>query len=133
MYDDELAIIRMLKNGVRGFILKNCDPRQLTDAIHGVMIKGYYHSDLVSSKLIHAINNYDNDQSGLKNVLLLNSREIEFLKLTATELTYKEMASKMHVSFRTIDGYREALFLKLNIKSRVGLVIYAIKAGIVIL
>jgi len=133
MYDDETAVIRMLKNGARGYILKNCDPMQLTNAIQAVMNKGYYHSDLVSSRLIHAINNYDDDKSGLKKMFSLNAREVDFLKLTATELTYKEMASKMHVSFRTVDGYREALFLKLNIKSRVGLVIYAIKNGIVIL
>lgn len=133
MYDDETAIIRMLKNGARGYILKNCDPVQLTDAIHAVMNKGYYHSDLVSSKLIHAINNYDDDKSDFKKVLSLNSREVDFLKLAATELTYKEIGSKMNVSFRTVDSYREGLFLKLDIKSRVGLVIYAIKNGIVIL
>ena len=61
----------------------------------------------------------------------LTEREIEFLKLACTEMTYKEIAAKMYLSPRTIDGYRDALFLKLDIKTRTGLVIYAIKNGIV--
>jgi DNA-binding NarL/FixJ family response regulator len=46
-------------------------------------------------------------------------------------MTYKEIADQMHLSPRTIDGYRDALFEKLNLKTRVGLVMYAIKNGIV--
>jgi two-component system invasion response regulator UvrY len=61
----------------------------------------------------------------------LNEREIEFLKFACTEMTYKEIADKMFLSPRTIDGYRDALFEKLNLKTRVGLVMYAIKNGIV--
>jgi DNA-binding CsgD family transcriptional regulator len=62
----------------------------------------------------------------------LNQRETEFLKLVCTELTYKEIAEKMFLSARTIDGYRDTLFEKLSLKSRVGLVIYAIRNGIVV-
>jgi len=65
--------------------------------------------------------------------VLLNQREMEFLKLVCTELTYKEIAEKMFLSARTIDGYRDTLFEKLNLKSRVGLAIYAIRNGIVVL
>ena len=62
----------------------------------------------------------------------LSKNEIEFLKLCCTELTYKEMADKMNISPRTIDNYREALFMKLNIKSRTGLVLYAIQNRVVV-
>jgi DNA-binding CsgD family transcriptional regulator len=61
----------------------------------------------------------------------LNERETDFLKYACTEMTYKEIADKMFVSPRTIDGYRDALFEKLQLKTRVGLVMYAIKNGIV--
>jgi DNA-binding CsgD family transcriptional regulator len=64
-------------------------------------------------------------------VLNLNEREMEFLKFSCSEMTYKEIADKMHLSPRTIDGYRDSLFDKLKIKTRVGLAIYAIKHGIV--
>ncbi len=132
MYDDESSILRMIRNGARGYLLKDSDPSELKAALHAVMTKGFYHSELVTGKLIHTINHLDDPaDSKTKQVLGLNDREIEFLKLTATELTYKEIAEKMHVSPRTIDGYRDNLFEKLNLKSRVGLVLFAIRQGVV--
>ena len=131
MYDNENAIIRMLKCGARGYILKDCDPAELKAAIDALIHKGYYYSELVSGKLIHAINKIDDDGSELKSLIQLNDRETDFLKYACTELTYKEIADKMFVSPRTIDGYRDALFEKLQVKTRVGLVLYAIKNGVV--
>ncbi|HTC01433.1 MAG TPA: response regulator transcription factor [Ferruginibacter sp.] len=133
MYDDENAIIRMLKNGAKGYLLKDSEPSELQDAITAIMNKGYYYSDLVSGKLINAINRMDDDGGDLKNLIKLTNREIDFLKYTCTELTYKEIADELCVSPRTVDGYRGDLFEKLHVKSRIGLVIYAIKNGIVIL
>ena len=133
MYDDENAIIRMLKNGAKGYLLKDSEPAELQDAITAIMKKGYYYSDLVNGKLINAINKMDDDGSDLKNLIKLTNREIEFLKYTCTELNYKEIADELCISPRTVDGYRTDLFEKLRVKSRVGLVIYAIKNGIVIL
>ncbi len=130
MYDNENSIIRMLKCGAKGYILKDSEPAELKAAIEDVMSKGYYYSDLVSGKLIHAINKLDDNGSDLKNLIQLNDRETDFLKYACTEMTYKEIADKMFVSPRTIDGYRDALFEKLQIKTRVGLVLYAIKNGI---
>lgn len=131
MYDNETAIIRMLKYGARGYILKDSEPIELKKAIQSLMEKGFFYSELVSGKLIHAINNLEDEGDGLQNLTPLNERETEFLKYTCTELTYKEIADKMFVSPRTIDGYRDALFEKLHVKTRVGLVMYAIKNGLV--
>jgi DNA-binding NarL/FixJ family response regulator len=86
---------------------------------------------MVTGKLIHSINHMEEDGNETKIVLQLNEREIEFLKLASTEMTYKQIANQMHLSPRTIDGYRDALFEKLNVKSRIGLVLFAIKNGIV--
>jgi DNA-binding NarL/FixJ family response regulator len=131
MYDDENAIIRMLKNGAKGYILKDTEPAELRSAIEAILTKGFYYSEMVTGRLIHTINTMDDEGSSIKNITGLNDRETEFLKLAATEMTYKEIADKMHLSPRTIDGYRDALFEKLNLKSRVGLVLFAIKNGIV--
>jgi two-component system invasion response regulator UvrY len=131
MYDNETSIIRMLKCGAKGYILKDSEPAELKAAIHALMNKGFYYSDLVSGKLMHAINKMDDDSDGLKSLAPLNDRETDFLKYTCSEFTYKEIADKMYVSPRTIDGYRDALFEKLHVKTRVGLVMYAIKNGIV--
>lgn len=131
MYDNENSIIRMLKSGAKGYILKDSEPTELKAAIEALMNKGYYYSDLVSGKLIHAINKIDDEGSDVHTMNNLNERETDFLKYACTELTYKEIADKMFVSPRTIDGYRDALFEKLHVKTRVGLVMYAIKNGIV--
>jgi two-component system, NarL family, invasion response regulator UvrY len=132
MYDDENAIIRMLKSGARGYVLKDSDPAELKTAIHSVLTKGFHHSEQVTGKLIHTINNLDKpNHSSLQEVLGLNAREIDFLKLACTEMTYREIADKMCLSPRTIDGYRDNLFEKLSVKTRVGLVLFAIRSGIV--
>lgn len=131
MYDNENSIIRMLKCGAKGYILKDSEPAELKAAIEDVMQKGYYYSDIVNGKLINAINKIDDEDGGMKNFIQLNERETDFLKYACTEMTYKEIAKKMFVSPRTIDGYRDALFEKLHIKTRVGLAIYAIKNSIV--
>ena len=133
MYDNESAIIRMFKAGARGYILKDTDPYELESALHSLMTKGYYYTEMVTGRLIHSINAMDEEDSDVKSLMHLNEKEINFLKLCCSELTYKEIADKMVLSPRTIDGYRDALFDKLNVKTRVGLVMYAIKNGIVCL
>jgi two-component system, NarL family, invasion response regulator UvrY len=131
MYDDENAIIRMLRNGAKGYIMKDADPLELKHAIDDVMTKGVHYSELVTGRLLHSIYKVDEPGNGTKQMLDLNDRELEFLKLASTEMTYKEIAEQMHLSPRTIDGYRDTLFEKLNIKNRVGLVLFAIKHSIV--
>lgn len=133
MYDNETAIIRMFKAGARGYILKDSDPYELESALNSLLTKGYYYTEMVTGRLIHSINAIDDEDSPVKSLISLNDREVNFLKLVCSELTYKEIADQMVLSPRTIDGYRDALFDKLNVKTRVGLVMYAIKSGIVCL
>lgn len=131
MYDDENSIIRMIRNGAKGYILKDASPGELKLAIDSVVLKGFYYSDLVSGRILHNILKDDQTGDKAKHVVGLSEKNIEFLKLVCTEMTYKEIASEMHLSPRTIDGYRDELFKELDIKSRVGLVLFAIKNGIV--
>ena len=131
MYDNESSIIRMMKNGAKGYILKDIDPMEFRRALDSLMRKGFFYSELITGKLIHAVSQLDEPDEHIKCLVSLNVREIDFLKLVCTEMTYKEIAEKMFLSARTIDGYRDALFEKLNVKSRVGLVLYAIKNNIV--
>jgi len=131
MYDNEPSIIKMLRNGAKGYLLKDTAPKEFKTALDAVMSKGFYYSEMVTGKLIHAVNNMDEPQQQKNSFSKLNEKETEFLKLACTEMTYKEIADKMFLSPRTIDGYRDALFEKLNVKTRVGLVMYAIKTGLV--
>ncbi len=122
MNDDELTIIRMIKLGARGFISKLADDLELKFALDSILEKGFYYTDAIAGSLIKSI------QEGKgKGSIVISDREKELLRLICTDLTYKEMASKMCLSPKTIDGYRDALFQKLGIKNRVGLAIYAIK------
>jgi DNA-binding NarL/FixJ family response regulator len=127
MFDDEKSIIKMLRHGAKGYILKDGEPEELAAALHNIVHKGYHYSDLVNGKLIHAINKLDENEE-LEAHNKLTPREAEFLKLCCSEMTYKEISNIMFLSVRTVEGYRDNLFVKLNLKTRVGLVLYAIKS-----
>jgi DNA-binding NarL/FixJ family response regulator len=120
MDDEETTVIRMLRAGAHGYLLKDINPAVLQDAFRDVLEKGFYYSDKITNTVLSSLHRAEDE-------MVLKDREIEFLKLVCSEKTYKEIAADMFLSPKTIDGYREALFEKLQIKSRVGLVIYAIK------
>lgn len=129
MYDNETSIIKMVRNGAKGYILKDTSPAEFRTAMDTVYKKGFYYSEMLTGKLINAVNKMGDDEPG--NGIKLSDREVDFLKLACTEFTYKEIAEKMFVSPRTIDGYRDDLFEKLGIKTRVGLAMYAVRNGLV--
>lgn len=131
MYDTDSSVVRMLKNGAKGYILKDIEASELRMALESIMEKGYFYTDNVTGKLIHTISSLDEPELRVRRLLTLNERELEFMKLVCTEWTYKEIADRMYLSPRTIDGYRDALFEKLNVRTRVGLAMYAVKNGIV--
>ena len=126
MIKNDLIIIRMLKNGARGYILKDCEPSELKTALHQVYKKGYYYNELITPKMKAK----DDPEEDIP-LNMLNEQELIFLRWACSEKTHKEIAEEMKVSHRTIDGYRDSLFKKLNVSSRVGIAIYAIKTGIV--
>jgi len=125
MDDDESTIIHMLRKGAKGYVLKDIDPLKFKEALENVLHKGFYHSERVSAVLLGEIYKPSDDE------VQLNERELLFLDLACSDKTYKEIASEMYLSPKTIDGYRATLFKKLNVRSRVGLAMYAIKNGLV--
>ena len=129
--DAESAIIKMIRNGAKGYVLKDAEPAELKQAFDEVLRNGYYYNDLVTRKIIRSVNQLVDDKNGLALFAKLSDRELQFLQLVCSEKPYKEIAAEMFVSERTVDGYRDALFKKLNITTRVGLVLYAIRNGIV--
>ena len=130
MYDSEIALIRLLQVGVKCFLKKDIHPLELKNALLAVAENGYYYSHDTTGKLASFFHKTHSTQSSIEKALL-NEKEIEFLKLASTDITYKELAAAMHLTPRSVDGYRDGLFEKLDVKSRVGLAIYAIKNGIV--
>jgi len=128
MQDDELSLIKMIKNGAKGYMLKNIHPLDLEKGLNIIFEKGYYFPEWATSKIFTSISN-DTLDAELK--LKMSDREVEFLKYATTEMTYKEIAEKMFCSPRTLENYRDSLFEKLELKSRVGLAVYALKKGYV--
>jgi DNA-binding NarL/FixJ family response regulator len=131
--DSEMAIIKMIRHGAKGYILKDAEPAELKQAFDEVMIRGYYYNDLVSTKIVRSVNSLISSNSELNHLAKLTDRETQFLGLACSEKTYAQIAKEMFLSERTIDGYRDSLFKKLNVQSRVGLVLYAIRNGVVTL
>ena len=122
MNDEESIIIKMLRAGACGYLLKDIQPTILLEALNQIKEKGVFYTDDITETLIRAKKEED---------IVLKQRELDFLTLACSDLTYKAIASKMALSPKTIDGYREVLFDKFNVASRVGMVLYAIKEKIV--
>ena len=93
-----------------GYILKDAEPADLKRALTEIMQKGFFYSDLVTGHLIHSMQKMDDDAE-TRTTFNLSDRDVEFLHHICTELTYKEIAEKMFVSPRTVDGYRDPVIL----------------------
>ncbi len=130
MYDSELSLIRLLQAGVKGFLKKDIHPDELKFAIHSVVQSGYYYSNHTTGKLVNLFRNRPDGNISVQNAILSN-QELQFLKLACSDLTYKEVAQEMGLNPRSVDTLREHLFTKLDVRSRVGLAMVAIKHGIV--
>ncbi len=128
MLSDEKTIIKIFRMGAKGYLLKNAEPEELNRALDSIMNKDVYLSEYVSNKLVSGLHK---DQEKTNQPIEFNEKEREFLHWACTELGYKDIAEKMNLSPRTIDDYRQSMFNKLNVHSRVGLVLYAIRNGIV--
>src|SRR5690606_7773403 len=107
------------RTGARGYLMKDTKKDILEEALMQVMESGHYYTNTVSHILIESL------EKGIDTEL--KEKEIEFIKLACTDMNYKEIADKMFVSYKTIEGYRDALYKKLGIKNRIGLMLFAIK------
>jgi len=129
--DSEDSILRMLRAGARGYLHKDADPDELKAAFNAVLALGYYYNEYVSRQRIREIGILEAIDQKTGTFTKLTDRERTFLGLACSEKTYNEIAGEMFVSERTVDGYRDALFRKLQVSTRVGLAIYAIRNGLV--
>lgn len=123
-FDDEPKLINMILHGACAYILKNGDPEEVVAAIKAVHQYGYYYSEFADHKTFTLILNDQLRQQVFTPV------ETRIMQLSGTELTYHQIAEDIGISFRALDTHRERLYLKLNVNSRVGVVIAAISLGI---
>lgn len=121
MQDNDDLVLKMIRKGVKGYLLKDISPQILLKALDDTLNYGFYHSGKVTQALLNSLH------CDKISTVELKDKELQFLKYACTEMTYKEIAEVMNLSPKTIDGYRDMLFEKLDVKSRVGLVLYALK------
>lgn len=120
--EDDHTILKMIRAGAKGYLLKDTEKSVLEKALKELASNGYYHTNTVSKLLVKSLEGSSADT--------LKEREIEFIKHACTEMTYNEIAAVMFLSPKTVQGYRDSVFSKLNLKNRTGLVIYALKKGL---
>ena len=122
---DENIINEVYNFGARGFLNKNCTAHDLKYAIENIMTIGYNNV----SEILKRIKNYENSKQPNTKKIELSERELHFLTLVCNEheFTYDQMAEKMNLSVKSLEGYRASLFDRYNIKSKVGLVLFSFK------
>jgi DNA-binding NarL/FixJ family response regulator len=125
-YDEFAYISDMLKSGAKGYVLKNIGPDELFKAIETIMDGKNYYANDVAIKLIN-VNSIQQINSNNEKLNGLSSRELEVLKMIASELTNEEIAQKLSVAKRTVDSHRQNLLNKLKVKNTAGLINYVHK------
>lgn len=131
MHNEDKYIVDMMKAGASGYLLKNAEPEEIIEAIQTVYNKGFYFNEHLSVTLIKQLVGPGHSVNSNQHQIDLNEREIEVLKLVCQEYSNQEIADKIFLSVRTVEGYRARLFEKTGSKNLVGLVIFAIKKGII--
>ncbi|HEY9257372.1 response regulator transcription factor [Chitinophaga sp.] len=133
MYEDDNFIVHLVENGANAYLLKNADPEEIYEAICTTFEKGFYFNENVNLALLKKVLHKNKQQfkPTLKNEIQLNDREQEVLKLICNELTTQEISEQIFLSPRTVEGIRQKLLEKINVKNSVGLVLYAFRNGLI--
>jgi two-component system, NarL family, invasion response regulator UvrY len=130
MQDSEVALVRLLQIGVSGLLKKDIHPDELNRALLAIVAGENYYSHETAIRIANLLRKKTDHNLSLAD-LVLNEQEIKFLKLVTTDMTYPEIARVMGLNLRHIETYRQTLFAKLKVDSRVGLALYAAKNGII--
>lgn len=126
MNDDDKTIIAMIRSGCCAYLLKDTHPDELEKALEEIVHKGFYNGDAGNINYRRLLASQEREPQ-----LKVTERELQFLELVCSDLTYKQIATEMGIAERTVDGYREAMFEKFRVASRVGLCLEAIRKSFV--
>jgi DNA-binding NarL/FixJ family response regulator len=131
MFNEDKYIVDMMRAGASGYLLKNAEPEEIIEAITTVYDKDYYFNEHLSVTLIKQLAGNTIQGISAQSLADFNEREIEVLKLVCQEYSNQEIADKICLSVRTVEGYRARLFEKTRSRNLVGLVIFAVKTGLI--
>lgn len=124
-YDEEYFLIKMIKLGVNGYLLKECHPEELKSALLAISENSYFYNNIFSKRLQRLV------ETNFIKLPNITENEKSFLEICGEDLTYSQMAQKLNKSQRSIEGYRDSLFNKFEVNNRASLVLLAVKLGII--
>jgi DNA-binding NarL/FixJ family response regulator len=131
MYDDEKFVIHLMEIGANGYLLKNAEAEEIRKAIYSVHETGYYFNNIVSNALLKKLVMKGNIKPSFKEGVELTEREQDVLKLICAEKTANEMGQQLFLSPRSVEGIRQRLIDKVGVRNTAGLVMFAVKNGII--
>lgn len=129
-HDEESFIVHLIEKGANGFLLKDYDIELLIDAIYAVKENGYYFNERISKAMVTGLVKTKKINPIFKKTDL-SEREIEILEMISQEYNTPEIAEKLFLSRRTVEGHRDKIIKKLGAKNIVGALMYAVKNGII--
>ncbi|AVO03256.1 nitrate respiration regulation response regulator NreC [Staphylococcus simulans] len=129
MYDDDEYLFHVLRNGAKGYILKNAPDEQLISAVRTVYRGDTYIDPKMTTSLVNEfVNNSDQDGKNMNDPFrILSKRELEVLPLIAKGYGNKDIAEKLFISVKTVEAHKTHIMQKLELKSKPELVEYALK------
>ncbi|WP_430410089.1 response regulator [Kordia sp.] len=133
MHKEERMISYLMEIGANGYLLKDTTREELEEAIKTVVKSGFYFNEFVSQALLKGLKNKSGKPLKIGKDYHLTARELEVLELIAQEFTTAEIAEKLFLSVRTIEGHRKNLISKLGVKNTAGLLIKAIKEKLIVI
>lgn len=134
MFNSNEFIVKSIKSGVNGYLLKDDDPSEIILAIESVISTGYYLNDHTSKILINQLMNDGTVQPHFESEeIVFLDIELQIIDLICREYSTSEMASQLFKSDRTIDGYRAKIMKKIGAKNVIGIVMYAVKHNLIII
>ncbi len=131
MHNEERMISYLMESGANAYLLKSTKKDELELAIRNTYQKGFYFNDQVSNALLSGLKQRKPSRPSFNLVNTLSSREIEILELICQELTSQQIADKLFISNRTVEGHRKRLMDKFNVKNTTGLVIKAFRENLI--
>jgi DNA-binding NarL/FixJ family response regulator len=131
MYDDDKFIIHLMENGANGYLIKNAEPEEIIKAVYSVVENGYYFNDVVNKALLKKLFVKGHMKPTFNNNIEFTERELEVLTLICEEKTAAEIGQQIFLSPRSVEGIRQRLIEKVGVRNTAGLVLFAVKQGIV--
>lgn len=126
MFDDDQFILDMLEAGARGYLLKNADKREIIEAIITMENHGAYFCNNINIKMMKLLTEKRDNKRKQNNKPEFSTKELQVMELICRQFFTKEISETLHLSPRTVEGYRVSILKKINARNSIGIVIYAI-------